>query len=656
MSLSPTLPINISQIKKFSELTLTYPLSTHLNNNHNHFDILTLRLWADLLTPLFFLLSSLFSQAATLTVTNATDSGAGSLRETITLANPGDEIVFDGTLNGNVIFLENGQLTIDKDLSIDASNLTLGLTIDAEGQSRVLEIAPNSSVILRELAFTGGVILGGQAGAGIRNNRADLTLDDCQIFGNVASEGGGIYAFGDASLTLNNCTLSNNTAADSEGKGGSISLFGNATVATLNNCTLTQNSAGGGGGAIYSDGGSGNVSLNLYSCTLFENSGDTTGGGIFAFRNTDLMLNSCTLSRNSAAEGGGITIENNSTLSLNNTLLAGNTANTGPDLREVGTSVIPATTVTNNNLISNITGQDSLDLSTSGLIIAVDPLLSPLADYGGPTQTMHPLFNSDALLPGSTTRTDQRGISITGPPTVGAVKVGAIFEVANETELRTALTTPVPGTFILFDSALDGEAITLSGEQLVVPTSAEGLTISAANLINGVTIDANQQSRVMQIESNSSVALHSLTITRGRSNDGTDGNDGANGIDGIRGADGMDSVDGVGATNGANGGTGTNGDSGADGGIGDNGGGIHAGIGSIVNLTACTLSYNQSGNGGDGGVGGIGGNGADGGDGGDGDDDDETFGSGGRAGVGWLRRSRRARRSRRFRRFRWWNL
>ena len=62
-------------------------------------------------------------QAATHTVTNTNDSGAGSLREAIAAAASGDTITFNPSLAGQTIALST-QLDINKILTIDGSGLT----------------------------------------------------------------------------------------------------------------------------------------------------------------------------------------------------------------------------------------------------------------------------------------------------------------------------------------------------------------------------------------------------------------------------------------------------------------------------------------------------------------------------------------------------
>ena len=56
---------------------------------------------------------------STLTVLNALDSGAGSLRDTIKAASSGDTILFDSSLSGQTITLTSGELAITKSLDIE---------------------------------------------------------------------------------------------------------------------------------------------------------------------------------------------------------------------------------------------------------------------------------------------------------------------------------------------------------------------------------------------------------------------------------------------------------------------------------------------------------------------------------------------------------
>ena len=66
------------------------------------------------------------ASAGTLTVTNTNDNLVGSLRQAIRDANPGDTIVFSfGPINSGTIYLDSGELVIDKSLTIDGAGGTV---------------------------------------------------------------------------------------------------------------------------------------------------------------------------------------------------------------------------------------------------------------------------------------------------------------------------------------------------------------------------------------------------------------------------------------------------------------------------------------------------------------------------------------------------
>src|SRR5215203_5496171 len=69
------------------------------------------------------------ASAATLTVSNTLDSGAGSLRSAISNAGPGTIINFATNLSGQTITLTNGQLLVRSNLTVDGSALSSRVTI-----------------------------------------------------------------------------------------------------------------------------------------------------------------------------------------------------------------------------------------------------------------------------------------------------------------------------------------------------------------------------------------------------------------------------------------------------------------------------------------------------------------------------------------------
>ena len=91
--------------------------------------------------PLFFTSFTLLSnaQAANQIVSNLNDSGSGSLRQAVSDAVGGDTITFNPGLNGQTITLGGSEILIDKAITIDASDLPDGLTVDANEGSRVFQ-------------------------------------------------------------------------------------------------------------------------------------------------------------------------------------------------------------------------------------------------------------------------------------------------------------------------------------------------------------------------------------------------------------------------------------------------------------------------------------------------------------------------------------
>ena len=104
-------------------------------------------------------------------------------------------------------------------------------------------------------------------------------------------------------------------------------------------------------------------------------------------------MTNCTVSGNIASEtGGGVQSATSGTMTIGNTIVAGNTASHGPDVYEA----LGVFASEGNNLIGETNGSSGWvgsDL-TGTVAEPLNPLLAPLGNYGGPTQTM-------ALLPGS---------------------------------------------------------------------------------------------------------------------------------------------------------------------------------------------------------------------------------------------------------------
>src|SRR5262247_1099305 len=151
------------------------------------------------------LISRRASAAATLTVMNTADSGAGSLRDTIAAANPGDTIAFGVSLPATIT-LTTGQIMISKNLMIAGPGANL-LTISGNFSSRSFAVPSG-----QEVSISGVTIADGSASfGGAIFNQGTLSVTFCTFNGNGGTSAGAILNEG--ALSAANCTFSNNTAS-----------------------------------------------------------------------------------------------------------------------------------------------------------------------------------------------------------------------------------------------------------------------------------------------------------------------------------------------------------------------------------------------------------------------------------------------------------
>ncbi len=344
--------------------------------------------------------SSLGSPAAitvfvsdSLLVTNTNDDGPGSLRATIkaadTLSGGNLTVQFAPALSGKTITL-GSEIVIDQHdtVTIDASSLPSGITIDGAGYTRLFYVPSGKKLTLRAMTLSGGNGSGahanGSGGAIYTEASSTLTLERCTLSGNtttgISTTGGAIYSAGTAVLTQ--CSLAGNASPGSAGSGGAVVNLGTLTVV---HCTFTGNSTGG------------------------------FGGGIF----------------------------NNGPLTLNRCILAGNSSFLNPSTGDI----VNYTTLsfTGQSIVVNMVSVGSI--TNPGNQSTSDPLLLPLASNGGPTKTCalqggSPALNAGA---GSTITSDQRGFRIIDVPDLGAYETqlggsfafGATGFFANEASLAT---------------------------------------------------------------------------------------------------------------------------------------------------------------------------------------------------------------------------
>ena len=179
-----------------------------------------------------------------------------------------------------------------------------------------------------------------------------LNLKYLTVANGIADYGGGLLTAG-SSVTVINSTFIGNTA----GCGGAIASYGDSV--TIINSTFSANIAG--------DDGCGSAS--------------GSGGGLYGYTTSVSIINS-TFSGNGGRHFAHI-VSVDSSFHLANTILANGTS--GEDCLLLRSSVAVSG--------KNIVGDGTCAVDTEHFIIG-NPLLEPLADNGGSTQTF-------ALLPGS---------------------------------------------------------------------------------------------------------------------------------------------------------------------------------------------------------------------------------------------------------------
>ena len=362
-----------------------------------------------------------------------------------------------------------------------------------------------------------GGIYGGAFGGAIYNSGTLTTTNDIFTH-NVAdsdSYGGGGAIYNSNILTTINDTFTDNTA--DSGYGGAIY---NDNTTTITSNTFNQNAAIEGGG-IYTTN-----AATVISSTFTSNTA-TDGGGVYSSSYLGLTISNNTFYSNTANYGGGIynevpefssitiysaildsTISGNISslggggiyyddandtgpgILLENTIVAGNT---GPDPDIYGTVDTTSTYApvrgSNYNLIGNGSGIINLSSLNNTNFIGtttnpINPMLGPIQNNGGPTDTMALLPGSPAIGAGSVAllavdvngnplQYDQRG---PGYPrtTNGAVDIGA-YEDPQLTPTVSVVDnggtyngTAFPATATVYgQSSLEGVTPTLDYQQYI---------------------------------------------------------------------------------------------------------------------------------------------------------------------------------------------
>ncbi len=381
-------------------------------------------------------------QSGNLTVSDCTISG-DSAGNGGGIANSGALTVSDCTISGDsagngggIANYDSGYLTVsDCTISGDSAGNEGGGIANSDG---IANSTGFRSYDYSRLTVSGCTISGdsaGKEGGGIANSTGfrsydyfGLTVSDCTISGDSAGkEGGGIAnSTGLRSDDYSKLTVSDSTiSGDSAGNGGGIynsaapsTLYKYSYAAlTVSDCTISGDSAGNGGG-IYDTH---SASLTVFSSTIANNTARSSGGGLAVLRLATALLYDTIVAENVTVNGtpddvvGGALYGTGDLIGADSSSFAGIIA--GSNGNQVGTTTTP-----------------------------IDPMLAPLGDYGGPTQTMALLPGSPAIAAGDgyADPTDQRGEPLASPPDIGAFQTQAGSLVVNAISTVTAAAVNAP--------------------------------------------------------------------------------------------------------------------------------------------------------------------------------------------------------------------
>jgi len=330
-----------------------------------------------------------------------------------------------------------GDLDIRDDVSINGAGATTTI-IDGAALDRVLDTFAGA-VTISGVTIQNGSPPGGSAGGGILNS-GTLTLDHCTVSGNFQPIGFAIHGAGisnGGTMTLSDSTVSSNSGF----LGGGIH---NSGTMTLTNSTVSSNSGIQGAG-IYNNSGT----MTLTNSTVSNNSVSSNPGA----------------SAIHATAGASNTFRNTI---VANTIGGNNCYTAGPPFASIG---------------SNLSSDASCAFAGPGDLNSTDPLLGPLANNGGPTQT-HALCTAAGVPDASCTGlspaidagdnvgcpgADQRGVA---RPQGAACDIGAyeVGSLATATPTPTPTPTPTACRDILLEAGVDDDFDPANGPEPASPS------------------------------------------------------------------------------------------------------------------------------------------------------------------------------------------
>jgi len=427
----------------------------------------------------------------TTTVLNINDAGHGSLRDAVACAISGDVITFDPSINTQLIQLTSGQISINKDLTIEGNGVDNTIIDGAlDNSSRLLLVNSGSTVHFENITFQNG----GSA--------------------SYADAGAGLYTFGNTSIL--DCNFSNN-----------------------NNLNFT-------GSAIRQDNGD----LKVVNCK-FENNG-ITGSGSFESviwiqnLSSTAYISQCIFSGNDVST---LIVENSSSFDFRNNTVDGNALSTR--ILQVSSAAINVhNNILNDNIDPIVKFQSGTISATNNISFLSDVTLLPTADGNivgdallNANQTL--MSTSPAIAAGSNNEisedildVDGDGVTMEDLPSdfdgniriegcTSNIDIGA-FEtddsgtgvVSNTRDdgygsLRYEVACAASGSTITFDPSINMQLIQLTSGQITINNDLNIEGNGVANTIIDGVLDDN--SRLFRVDAGHTVHFEGMTFQNGGS-------------------------------------------------------------------------------------------------------------------------------------------
>ncbi len=213
--------------------------------------------------------------------------------------------------------------------------------------------------------------------------------------------------------TFDRCTFRNNDMAGSPG-GGTGTVYHEGVPLLLVSSTFSGNSTGSHAGGLFLGGG---TDARIVNTTFTDNRTPGNAGGLWA-GNGDVRVEHCTLAGNHGDYAPAIFKGSSGTVTLTDTVLSDNTTD-----NEFSAVACHETFVDGGGNVQwpDVKNNGNPDTPCAESVLFADPLLEPLADNGGATETMALPAESPAVDHAVTCEGwDQRGVAREAPCDSGA--------------------------------------------------------------------------------------------------------------------------------------------------------------------------------------------------------------------------------------------